>query len=266
MAWVLRTTFGLRRMATVATATGSTLALSLSFWGETGTGNHRPFNAVDKEHMRFVQRSSSSGPPSSSTAKTKPPRLVSKWQNPGVRATKDIVSGEEEEQLIAEVKDLISKYGCSHIDDKQEEFYRLQMKHLAKPPPVNMMRVTGRVESEEQRLAPWGYGDGFDETKVPPMLRMLLERVKNHPEFSLGSPRDITLNYRHSTFFRLDPHLDPELDGGNIFIIGLNSDAVLTLVPPTCNMNFALQNQERVSTRSWHPGDIDILIPRHFAI
>lgn len=51
------------------------------------------------------------------------------------------------------------------------------------------------------------------------------------PGLQLGPLRDVTLNYRHSYFFRLDPHVDPALDGENVVIVGLDSDTVLTLCP-----------------------------------
>lgn len=41
-----------------------------------------------------------------------------------------------------------------------------------------MKRVTGRFESEEQKLAPWGYGDEFDAAQVPPGLRHVLEQIQ----------------------------------------------------------------------------------------
>lgn len=40
------------------------------------------------------------------------------------------------------------------------------------------MRVTGRFESEQQKLAPWGYGDDFDVAQVPPGLRHVLEKIQ----------------------------------------------------------------------------------------
>ncbi len=43
---------------------------------------------------------------------------------------------------------------------------------------VNMMRVTGRFESEQQQLAPWGYGDDFDVAQVPQGLRHVLEKIQ----------------------------------------------------------------------------------------
>lgn len=65
-----------------------------------------------------------------------------------------------------------------------------------------MSRVTGRFESEEQKLAPWGYGDAFDVSQVPPGLRHVLEQIQDSDAFCLGKPRDITINYRTHYFYR----------------------------------------------------------------
>lgn len=135
---------------------------------------------------------------------------------------------------------------------------------LKQPPPpthtpqlkslVNMMRVTGRFESEQQKLAPWGYGDDFDVAQVPPGLRAVLEKIQGSEAFCLGKPRDITINHRTDFFYRLDPHVDPLKDGGNVFILGLLSGTVLTLTPASKTMaaaQFTHMDQRRVSEQSW---------------
>ncbi|KAF5835226.1 hypothetical protein DUNSADRAFT_7715 [Dunaliella salina] len=125
-------------------------------------------------------------------------------------------------------------YWLSLIGPREGAMYKWQQSLLAPSkqlPPVNMLRITGRPESEMQRVAPWGYGDGFDESKIPPKLAALVSRVRALPGLRLGPLRDITINYRHSGFLRLDPHIDPALDGENVFIIGVDSDTVLTLCP-----------------------------------
>ncbi len=45
------------------------------------------------------------------------------------------------------------------------------MSYLAQPPPVNMLRVTGRPEHAQQKR-PWGYGDTFDESALPPQIKV----------------------------------------------------------------------------------------------
>ncbi len=55
--------------------------------------------------------------------------------------------------------------------------------------------------------------------------------VRALPGVRLGPLRDVTINHRQHAFLRLDPHLDPAGDGENVFILGLDSDTVLTLCP-----------------------------------
>ena len=47
---------------------------------------------------------------------------------------------------------------------------RWQMSYLPRPPPVNMLRVTGRPEHAAQRR-PWGYGDDLDEAALPTSIK-----------------------------------------------------------------------------------------------
>lgn len=120
--------------------------------------------------------------------------------------------------------------------------------------------------------APWGYGDAFDESQLPPMLARLVAQVRSIPGLQLGRLRDVTINYRRAGFLRLDPHLDPHLDGENVFILGLDSDAVLTLCPHNLfrltswleGVAGALLADERALTRahaehSWTSLDVDVL-------
>jgi len=53
-----------------------------------------------------------------------------------------------------------------------------------------------------QQPPPWGYGDSFDESSLPPQLKRLAERVKQLPGLRLGALRDVTINYRHNQFYR----------------------------------------------------------------
>eukprot|EP00877_Chromochloris_zofingiensis_P014807 jgi/Chrzof1/9580/Cz04g08080.t1 len=139
-----------------------------------------------------------------------------------------------------------------------------------------MLRVTGRPEHAAQKAPPWGYGDTFDESKLPPALQQLANKVRSIPGLHLGALRDVTINYRHSYFFRLDPHIDPALDGESVFIIGLDSDAVLTLCPDkwwkltqAWNMVRGVLTMEderdlikRQNQRSWTPYDLDVLMKK----
>ncbi|PNH11031.1 hypothetical protein TSOC_002187, partial [Tetrabaena socialis] len=105
-----------------------------------------------------------------------------------------------------------------------------QMSYLPRPPPVNMLRVTGRPEHQQQ-TRPWGYGDTMDEAALPPAIRAAACRIRSLPGLRLGRLRDVTINYRHSSFLRLDPHVDPAADGENVFVLSVDAPAVLTLSP-----------------------------------
>jgi hypothetical protein len=75
---------------------------------------------------------------------------------------------------------------------------------------------------------------------VPPVLRNLALRIESDANFGQlrkGSLRDITINYRDHSMFKLDPHCDPASDGENVFIIGLLSDVVLTFTPPDSSVD-----------------------------
>jgi len=93
----------------------------------------------------------------------------------------------------------------------------------------------------------------------------MLERIQNSPHFCLGKPRDITINHREKYFYRLDPHVDPVKDGGNVFILGLLSDTVLTLSPTSRTMHpdqHKTMDPRKVAEVSWLPGkDIDVDLP-----
>jgi hypothetical protein len=138
------------------------------------------------------------------------------------------------------------------------------MAHLQLPPPVNMQRVTGRDEGaawieEPQRRAPWGYGRAFDPRQLPPTLRLLADRLQTCGDFHLGSLRDVTINLRSHAFYRLDPHVDPLSDGGNVFVLGFLSPTVLTLSP--IGHHAGRMDQRKVARHSWAPGeDFDCLL------
>jgi hypothetical protein len=94
--------------------------------------------------------------------------------------------------------------------------------------------VTGRPELPHQVKAPWGYGDNFKRDSVPQPLLQLANKISSDNDFGCPSDlRDITINYRDKSMFKLDPHVDPPEDGQNVFIVGLLSDVVLTFSPPT---------------------------------
>ena len=218
------------------------MATLLTFLGRT-LYQHRPFNEEDEAHIRRV----SDGAPVAAAA------------NPGLRVIPGFVAAEEMDEVASCARDLLDRYGRSHLRPRDKAFFEGQMSHLTKSerPFMNAERVTGRFERPDQPLAPWGYGDDFDADALPAVLRKLAVRARAS-DLALGPLRDVTINRRRDGYFRLDPHLDPAKDGPNVCIVGLLSDTVLTLSPvgppasTTCD-------QEAVSMRSWDPADVDVL-------
>ena len=218
------------------------MATLLTFLGRT-LYQHRPFNEEDEAHIRRV----SDGAPVAAAA------------NPGLRVIPGFVAAEEMDEVASCARELLDRYGRSHLRPRDKAFFEGQMSHLTKSerPFMNAERVTGRFERPDQPLAPWGHGDDFEVDALPAVLRKLAERARASP-LALGPLRDVTINRRRDGYFRLDPHLDPAKDGPNVCIVGLLSDTVLTLSPvgppasTTCD-------QEAVSMRSWDPADVDVL-------
>ncbi|KAJ8601310.1 hypothetical protein CTAYLR_007240 [Chrysophaeum taylorii] len=216
----------------------------------TARHHHRPFG----EHERtFLRRTAARG---------EAPKVVAARENPGVRVVPAFVDDEEARNLVAELRGVVAQYGASHVENSRG-FFEHQMSHLSARVRadcrVNMLRATGRPELETQPVCPWRYGDDFDAAALPPGLRRFADKIAASPDFSLGPLRDVTINARKSTFFRLDPHVDPLDDGENVFILGLLSDTVLTFSrvgPPLSTV----ADQRYVSVDSWAPGeDIDVL-------
>ena len=69
---------------------------------------------------------------------------------------------------------------------------------------VNNLRVTGRLERPDlgQGLPPWGYGDDFDATRLPPAIGNLAQRIATCGAFAVGPVRDATVNIRDNSFFQ----------------------------------------------------------------
>jgi hypothetical protein len=127
------------------------------------------------------------------------------------------------------------------------------------------VRCCGRRQSHyhpnkpADKVAPWGAGDSFDISKVPPKLRSIMLSIQNSPLFSMGEPRSITINKRRNSFFKLDPHINDIQDGENIFILNLNSNVVYTFTPPG---DYQRSDPVKCATQSWSDKDIDVLL-RH---
>jgi hypothetical protein len=215
---------------------------------------HRPFSKVDASLLRGV-------PKDATRAFGK---AVPASANPGVRLEPSFVDAAEAERAVAEATELLAALGISHVTEELTARHALQMAHLARPPPPNMLRLTGRDEgaawiAAAQRRAPWGYGGALDATALPPTLAAIADRIASCEAFALGPLRDVTINQRRHGFFRLDPHLDPSADGANVFILGFESPTVLT-VSPANPRGAALMDQRKAALRSWAPGeDVDVL-------
>ena len=152
--------------------------------------------------------------------------------NPGVRLEPGFVDEAEEEALAAEARAAALSFGYDYDGDRRA--------HVLNPADgsiestrevVNNTRVTGRPEKADQALPPWGYGDDFDESALPPAMGALAGRLRGSGLYNVGALRDLTLNLRRDSFFQLDPHLDPRLDGPHVFVLGLLSSVVTTFSP-----------------------------------
>jgi hypothetical protein len=86
------------------------------------------------------------------------------------------------------------------------------------------------------------------------------------------SLRDITINFRSNSMFRLDPHVDPLADGSNVFILNLLTDSVVTFTPDLTT-NYTNNNKSiskiplkirtedmAIALKSWTDDDIDVLV------
>lgn len=167
----------------------------------------RPFNIIDQNACKTMKGTS-----------------LSSSLNPGIRIEKAFLSSTDESDLLKEVESLRSIAFKSQATlylnsiDQQPNTTSKQENKLS----VDSYRVTGRPEASHQTPASWGYGDDFKLDMVPTALRRISERIREHSEYNLlASPlRDITINYRSNAMFKLDPHIDPAKDGGNVFVLG----------------------------------------------
>lgn len=197
--------------------------------------------------------------------------------NPGVFIENDFIDKDTEQSLLKETL-LLSKTfsfeACESLhlvsNDNNTNIKRIVKAH----------RVTGRPEHHDQIKAPWSYGDNFKIgalEKYPEILKIATKIIKiMKKETDSPELRDITINYRKNSMFMLDPHIDPADDGGHVFILGLQSPTVLTLIPdldllarqPNIFKNhieppIKVRNQmDAISALSWTDIDLDILLYR----
>ena len=213
---------------------------------------HRPILKRDVERMRWCVDGS----------------FVLPKQNPGVRVEPDFVTEEEAAGIAHDLRSAAELYGYSydgdgraHLMDSASGSIEATLSDV-----VNNVRVTGRLEKPGlQKIPPWGHGDTFDASQLPPNLAMLGAKIAGCGAFRVGPPRDATINMREHSFFQLDPHVDPASDGPDVFILGLESSVVLTFSPPDSELAARglpprRRDGREVGLRSWTDLDIDVLV------
>ena len=80
-------------------------------------------------------------------------------------------------------------------------------------------------------------------------------------DYKLGNVRDFAIDYRDDRYFKFDPHITPGLDGVTVFMITLESDGVITLIPPEKDV-YRRATTEDVQKYSYTDDDLDILHKR----
>lgn len=124
------------KRAAVALCASSVLAVTAWAW-PTYHGHpnpeHSPLMDADCQLLRTVRD-----------------ETVSPSSNPGVRAFARF-STEPELQALKDVcAPILNNQGFSLISPLHAALYRFQLSYMDKPPPVNMLRVTGRPEGSQQ--------------------------------------------------------------------------------------------------------------------
>jgi hypothetical protein len=224
---------------------------------------HRPFNDSELEACRRVNGTK-----------------FHNYLNPGIRVSSNYVDENEAADLLNCANSLKSQYSFSSSEAQDV----VAIENGIQTPidlKIESLRVTGRPEMLTQNHAPWGYGDDFKMENVPGPLLNLARKIENDTvnfgQLKQKTLRDITINYRTHSMFKLDPHCDPPSDGDNVFILGLQSDCVLTFTPPDavegrrlsleagfheggCTMRTAA---DAIALRSWTDHDIDVLMKKN---
>lgn len=192
--------------------------------------------------------------------------------NPGFSIDVGVISEDEENKLVDDIRSHEKLFGFAAGFDQvytQDSSGEKSVKSA-----IQARRMTGRPETPTQTHAPWGYAESFDRSKLFPSLLNYVEKVE-HVKASMLNPtklRDVTINIRNGAMFKLDPHVDPPMDGGNVLVMGLKSDVVFTLSPDINSASFMKQRRDKplkirtdpsaISLRSWTDDDLDILLSR----
>eukprot|EP00127_Corallochytrium_limacisporum_P004587 Clim_evm1s169 gene=Clim_evmTU1s169 len=211
-----------------------------------GKRNHRPISVADNKLMRAVG---------------KPNEVLPLHLNPGIRIQRNFISPLEEEKLVAELHQVVNEYGLIKFNPDQEHFILSDngTGQIDRTGELYTGRVTGRHEDADQITAPWGYADKFKKTEVPPMLYLVMTRLMQSKDFSLGKPRDISVNHRKGALFKLDPRCNPQEDGPNIFVLNLLSPLVITFSPLNPQRSQIRKDPAHICLKSWTDEDIDVL-------
>ena len=77
-------------------------------------------------------------------------------------------------------------------------------------------------------------------------------------DYKLGSVRDFSIDYREDRYFRFDPHVTPGLDGVTVFMLTLESDGVMTMIPPEKDV-YRRATTDDIAEYSYTDKDMDIL-------
>ena len=223
---------------------------------------HRPFNQSELDFCRRVDGSK-----------------FFDYLNPGIRVESNYVHENDAVEITKCANLLKSDYGFS-TSEALDVLAIDGDKHTKLDLKIQSLRVTGRPELTTQNRAPWGYGDDFRIDSVPTVILNIANKIQNDANFGSLKPqtlRDITINYRSHSMFKLDPHCDPASDGQNVFILGLLSDVVLTFTPPDAleGRRLALEagfhdpggtrrtTADAIALRSWTDHDIDVLLTKN---
>jgi len=197
--------------------------------------NYRPFDNKEAMYLRDMQGNE-----------------LPDDANPGIRLEANVVTEAEEAQIISELQELASLYGYDFALDVED-------------PSQGSWRLTGRDEKKtDLPLAPWGWGQDFDNSKLPAGLRLAASRIQSLDGYPLGPLRDVTVNVRTSDDYQMAPHVDPLGDGPNSFVLSLLSSAVVTFSPIASLRTNAIRanDDELYIQQSYTDDDIDCLVPQ----
>ena len=201
---------------------------------------YRPFDEKEAMYLRDMEGNS-----------------ISDQQNPGIRLELDVVTEEEEAQIVSELQGIAATHGYEFTVDEAGS--------------AASWRLTGRDEKRTESLAPWGWGSHFDKSKLPAALHSVVSKLESLPGYPLGPIRDVTVNMRSSDDYQMVPHVDPLGDGPSTFVLSLLSSAVVTFSPISALRSEAVRanDDEVYAQHSYTDQDIDCLVPRraayHFA-